>query len=241
MRSPSIQLKLFSDNDGLHESTGSVESLEGQLIEGAQEQEGQVPLSGEGEVWQDPEGRAEQEQDETELSLDGLDEKRLRSHVCGWLEPLYLRSLSERVQVKWNSRLQTTAGRAHYNESRIELNPRLIAVADLAEIERTLKHELAHLVAYERCAKVQRRRLQPHGREWREACEELGISGEARCHELALPGRRMQRKFSYACPACGEKIERVKRFRGYVACHACCRTHSGGRYDQRFQLVERRL
>lgn len=175
---------------------------------------------------------------DSELSLDGLDEARLLGHVRRWLEPLYLAGLSERVKVKWNSRLQTTAGRAHYGEECIELNPLLITVSDVVEIERTLKHELAHLVAYERCGKIQRRRLQPHGAEWQEACDDLGISGEARCHELELPGRRMQKQFVYDCPACGDKIERVKRFRGYIACYACCKQHSKGKYDQRFRLVE---
>jgi len=114
-------------------------------------------------------------------------------------------------------------------------------MSDIVEIERTLKHELAHLVAYERCGKVQRRRLQPHGAEWQEACDDLGISGEARCHELELPGRQVRRQFVYDCPACGDQIERVKRFRGHVACHDCCTQHSNGKYDQRFQLVETRL
>ncbi len=177
----------------------------------------------------------------SEISLEGLDERRLTAHVRGWLEPLFLRGLGERVRVKWNSRLQTTAGRAHYRESRIELNPLLITASGVAEIERTLKHELAHLVAYERCGKIQRRRLQPHGVEWQQACNDLGIPGEARCHELELPGRTVRRKFAYSCPACGETIKRVKRLKGHVACYACCRQHSHGRYDKRFALEERRL
>ncbi|MFK5922729.1 MAG: SprT-like domain-containing protein [Verrucomicrobiota bacterium] len=176
-----------------------------------------------------------------ELLLTGLDEACLTRHVASWLLPLQLAELMGGVHVKWNSRLQTTAGRAHYAESRIELNPRLIEIADLAEIEQTLKHELAHLVAYERCGKLQRRRLQPHGVEWREACVDLGISGEARCHELALPGRRIRRKFAYTCPACTAVIERVRKIKGYVSCYPCCRQYSAGRYDRRFQLLETRL
>src|ERR1700687_2873461 len=40
------------------------------------------------------------------------------------------------------------------------------------EIERTLRHELAHLLAQFR---VGRRRIAPHGAEWRRACRDLGI------------------------------------------------------------------
>lgn len=180
-------------------------------------------------------------EDWCELSMEGLDEACLTRHVADWLLPLQLSELRGGVYVRWNSRLQTTAGRAHYAESRIELNPRLKEIADLAEIERTLKHELAHLVAYERCGRSERRRLQPHGVEWREACADLGIAGESRCHELALPGRRMRRKFAYTCPACAAVIERVKRMKGYVSCYPCCKEYSSGGYDRRFQLVETRL
>ncbi len=182
-----------------------------------------------------------QMQQTSELSMAGLDEASLTQHVVDWLLPIQLAGLMGEVHVKWNPRLQTTAGRAHYAESRIELNPRLIEIADLAEIEQTLKHELAHLVAYERCGKLQRRRLQPHGVEWREACVDLGISGEARCHELALPERRIRRKFAYTCPACAAVIERVRKIKGYVSCYPCCRQYSAGRYDRRFQLLETRL
>jgi len=229
---PSVQLELFPEG----------ESIEAELPTPP----GDGTIVADGEIVAasptvSPEREEESSGPATELSLDGLDERRLTAHVCGWLEPLYLRGLGERVRVKWNSRLQTTAGRAHYQESRIELNPLLITVSDLAEIERTLKHELAHLVAYERCGKVQRRRLQPHGAEWQQACDDLGIPGEARCHELELPGRTVRRKFAYCCPSCGETIERVKRLTGHVACHPCCHRHANGRFDKRFALVERRL
>jgi len=224
----SIQLELFPVDEGLDEEAAP----------GNQEQTVQLPLR---DILRESPGEAEELESVSKLALDGLDEERLTGHVREWLEPLYLQGLSERVQVKWNSRLQTTAGRAHYEEDCIELNPLLISVADIAEIERTLKHELAHLVAYERCGKIQRRQLQPHGPEWQEACDDLGISGEERCHELELPGRQIRKRFAYACKFCGETIERVKRFKHQVACHTCCRQHSKGRYDQRFQLVERRL
>lgn len=228
MKPPSIQLELFPVDEGPDEKAAADQHLRDDLL---QEEEVLLVSPDEEEAL----GR------DSELSLDGLDEVSLLGHVRRWLEPLYLRGLSERVKVKWNSRLQTTAGRAHYGEDCIELNPLLITLSDVAEIERTLKHELAHLVAYERCAKIQRRRLQPHGAEWQEACSDLGISGEARCHELELPGRRMRRRFAYACPACSSTIERVKRFKGYVACYDCCRQHSNGRYDKRFALVEKPL
>jgi len=243
MMPPSIQLELFPVDEGLDDEAAPFgQGYNGQLTpedrESAVQSQEQGILQGSDE---EPDEKAGDRVPVSELAMDGLDVERLTCLVREWLEPLYLTELGKRVRVKWNSRLQTTAGRAHYEEDCIELNPLLITVSDIAEIERTLKHELAHLVAYERCGKVQRRRLQPHGPEWQEACDDLGISGEARCHELELPGRQMRRRFVYDCPVCGDQIERVKRFRGHVACYDCCQKHGNGKYDQRFQLVETRL
>jgi predicted SprT family Zn-dependent metalloprotease len=150
---------------------------------------------------------------------------------------LDLENLAERVQVGWNSRLQTTAGRAWWPDAVIELNPKLKGVGD-EELWRTVRHELAHLVAYERAG---RRRIAAHGDEWRIACRELGIPGERAVHALPFGGRKVARKFAYTCGNCEESFERVKRFRSPVACHACCRQHADGIFDERFLLVERKL
>jgi predicted SprT family Zn-dependent metalloprotease len=132
--------------------------------------------------------------------------------------------------------MRTTAGRAHYEAMRIELNPGLINLPGIdghAEVDRTLRHELAHLVAYLRAGG---RRIDPHGAEWRRACSDLGIPGESRCHSLPFAARQIERKYLYLCPACGVEVPRVRKFRRPVACYSCCRKHSGGRYDDRFRL-----
>src|ERR1700736_2056427 len=48
------------------------------------------------------------------------------------------------VRVEWNARLKNCAGCANYREKLISLNPHL-RDHGLAEIDRTLRHELAHL------------------------------------------------------------------------------------------------
>src|SRR5438034_9378866 len=62
------------------------------------------------------------------------------------------------LRVEWNSRLKTAAGRADYRQKLISLNPLLVAHPE--EIERTLRHELAHILAQFRAG---RRRISPHG------------------------------------------------------------------------------
>lgn len=137
--------------------------------------------------------------------------------------------------------MRTAAGRAFAKDWRIELNPRLQDLPDgdrEAELRATFLHELAHLVAFARAGK---RRIQPHGPEWREACGDLGIAGEDRCHALDFQPRRLARRFAYACPHCEAVVQRVRRLRRRVACYACCRQHAGGRFDARFQLRETRI
>ena len=145
-------------------------------------------------------------------------------------------SLAERVAVRWNRRLTTTAGLARYTQAEVSLNPRLREFPD--EIDRTLRHELAHLLAHERAG---RRRIAAHGPEWRQACADLGIPGESRCHNLPLPRRQLARAHTYRCPGCAFVLRRarpVDRRRRRLACQECCRRYAGGRFDARFEFVK---
>lgn len=139
--------------------------------------------------------------------------------------------IADELRVEWNSRLKTAAGRADYREKLISLNPRL--VEHVTEIDRTLRHELAHILAQFRAG---RRRILPHGDEWRQACVDLGIADEKRCHNLPFPARTYVARFVYRCPKCCQDFPRVRRLHRAVSCLACCRKHSGGEFDPRFRL-----
>ncbi len=132
--------------------------------------------------------------------------------------------------------MQTTAGRAWWPDRAIELNPKLRELP-VEELWRTLKHELAHLVAFERAG---RRRIEPHGPEWQTACNDLGIPGEKAFHTLPFKRRRMRRNYTYVCPNCFSVLRRVKPIQRQVACYACCRKHNGGSYHARFRLIEQK-
>jgi len=140
--------------------------------------------------------------------------------------------LSLPVQVKWNARLKTCAGRADSRTKLISLNPRL-REHGAAEIDRTLRHELAHLLAQFRAG---RRRILPHGVEWRAACRDLGIGDETRCHNLPFPVSKRAPRFIYKCPNCRHDFPRVRRIRRTVACLACCRAHNHGQFNGKFRL-----
>lgn len=155
------------------------------------------------------------------------------THQCqDLLRGLDLEGAAGLVRVCWNARMRSTAGYASYPAWRIDLNPRLRDFE--GQVERTMKHELAHLIAYHRAG---RRRIEPHGAEWRRACAELGIPDESACHTLPLPRRQVRRRFTYACAACGLIVHRVRKFQRQTACRECCARHNGGQYDARFRFI----
>ena len=147
------------------------------------------------------------------------------------LRSLGAKRIATELRVEWNSRLKTAAGRADHRQKLISLNPRL--VEHPAEIDRTLRHELAHILAQFRAG---RRRISPHGSEWQQACRDLGIAGEKRCHTLPFPAKRYTPRFIYRCPNCRRDFPRVRKIKRTVACLACCRAHNGGEFDVRFRL-----
>ena len=153
------------------------------------------------------------------------------------LTALDAEKLAREVRVEWNARLFSAAGRADSRRNLISLNPRL-RDHDAAEIDRTLRHELAHLLAQFRAG---RRRIPPHGAQWRRACRDLGIADEARCHTLPFPVQQRARRFLYRCSRCGKEFARVRRIKRAVACLECCRKFNRGKFDPkaRLRLVEK--
>ena len=159
--------------------------------------------------------------------------RHMEIEARGWADRFQLPRLSSQVTLRWHARLRTTAGLARLDCAVILLNPRLLAFPQ--ELTRTFLHELAHLVAH---ARNPRRMIDPHGPEWRQACRDLGLPDEKRCHTLPLAApRRVERKYVYHCPECRREVRRVRPFRRAEACLTCCRAHAGGHYDRDFRFV----
>jgi SprT protein len=163
--------------------------------------------------------------------LRGRRDPDLETQAQQLLRSLGAGRIATKLRVEWNSRLKTAAGHADYRQKLISLNPRLVERP--AEIDRTLRHELAHILAQSREG---RRRISPHGPEWRQACRDLGIADEKRCHTLPFPAKRYAPRFIYRCPNCRRDFPRVRKIKRTVACLACCRAHNGGEFDVRFRL-----
>ena len=160
----------------------------------------------------------------------------LEANVCEILSALGADELARAIHVEWNARLFSAAGRADSRRNLISLNPRL-REHDAAEIDRTLRHELAHLLAQFRAG---RRRIPPHGAAWRKACRDLGIADEARCHTLPFPVKQRARRFLYRCSRCGKDFPRVRPIKRAIACLDCCCKFNGGKFDPsaRLRLVK---
>jgi predicted SprT family Zn-dependent metalloprotease len=162
------------------------------------------------------------------------DDAALTAQARELLRALGCEELAASVRVRWNPRMSTTAGLAVYQHCLVTLNPKLSQFG-AAEMDKTLRHELAHLLARHRAG---RRRIAPHGAEWKRACADLGLPGEKRCHDLPLPRRKVLARHIYRCPVCKQDIRRVRPFHRRVACLDCCRAHNRGRYHDRFRLVK---
>ena len=162
----------------------------------------------------------------------GLNRDILLEKLCGQLLRT-ARCPKLQVAVVWRPRLRTTAGLACWHTKTISLNPKLIEVSP-SEVQRTLRHELAHFLAQCRAG---RRHIAPHGPEWRQACRDLGMPNESRCHDLPLKRIRFERKYFYACRECGTTLARVHAMRRRVACLKCCRRHNEGKYHERFRFM----
>lgn len=169
----------------------------------------------------------------------GRRDPELEARCHELLVALGMVAMTKKLHVVWNARLRSSAGFASYPAWRIELNPKLQEFD--GQVERTLKHELAHLIAFQRAGHT---RIEPHGAEWRRACRDIGIPDERAHHHLPLPRNEVKRNFTYVCVSCGLVVRRVRKFRRYSACRTCCSKHGDGSYDERFrfeQVTDRNL
>jgi predicted SprT family Zn-dependent metalloprotease len=168
----------------------------------------------------------------TRSSHSGERDTILEEKARHLLEP-YAPNLAARVTILWNRRLRTSAGLARYQSWEVILNPKLQQISE-EEVDKTLRHELAHLLAFDRAPG---NKIAPHGAEWRQACIDLGIPSECRTHQIPFVRHRQQRRFFYRCPSCSARLRRVRKPRRKIACLACCRKYAGGRYEERFRFI----
>jgi predicted SprT family Zn-dependent metalloprotease len=126
--------------------------------------------------------------------------RKIRNRLAGEF-PEYRDKLMQ-VCISINPRLRVTAGRAWWQQQRIEINPHLYKRPenwhDLAD---TVVHELAHILADKK---------EGHGKQWRAIAKKLGGNGK-RCHTLKTTGLA-RKKYQVICLKCA-KILRIGAIR----------------------------
>ena len=155
--------------------------------------------------------------------LDRIFEEINADHFDGKLKPPIF---------SWNPRLRTSAGRfipgsrKYFRTVRpvIEVASYLLKEEESDRLIRdTLAHEMIHYWLWDR------RRPYGHTPEFLKKMREMGVS-----RYNPVPKQRPYR-YLYVCSACDREFPARKRL-GVLACASCCKTHSGGRFDPRFQL-----
>jgi predicted SprT family Zn-dependent metalloprotease len=140
-----------------------------------------------------------------------------------------LRSFSGELplpEIRWNSRLKTSAGRFIPDRSRsiIEVATYLREEPNAEHLIRdTIGHEMIHFWLWER------RMPYGHTPEFHRKMEEIGVS-----RYNSVP-RHRPFKYCYECGSCGQRIFTRKSIRR-AACAACCNAYNGGEFHSRFQL-----
>ncbi len=127
-------------------------------------------------------------------------EARLEARACEFFATWGLLDRLAHVEVIWNRRLRTTAGRALPKRLQIQLNPRLLARVP-AQLDEVLAHEAAHLAT----ALVHGVGVPPHGPQWADFMAQLGLPPRT-THDFPVDGLRAQRSyFLHHCHNCGDR------------------------------------
>lgn len=123
--------------------------------------------------------------------------------------------LSGAARLEWR-RFRASAGRAHYEERLILLSSMLLT--DVDRLERTLKHEYAHLLAFDRHGRAGA----GHGAAWRRAMADLGLPPVVR-HDYPTDRNQPRQAVTYRCQRCGSALIRKRRLpRRRMFVHASC-------------------
>ena len=150
----------------------------------------------------------------------------------------YFEGFLEAPVLRWNSRLRSSAGRFIPGSRRFFLEaPPVIEIAKYlleenecaALVADTLGHEMIHYWLWVR--------RQPYGHTpafW----DKMTLMGVSRYN--TVPRARPYR-YIYRCSSCAHEFFARKKL-GDLACAACCKQFSGGKFDSRFKLfLERQL
>lgn len=115
-------------------------------------------------------------------------------------------------------RARTRFGCCNYRDRVISLSRLLTERNELAEVQETLLHEIAHALVGAGAG---------HGPVWKRKAVEIGCSG-ARCHSADMP----QGQWQASCSGCGRTYYRHRQPKRNYSCGQCSNS-----YNPQYQLV----
>jgi len=158
----------------------------------------------------------------------------LRPQVVRWAQLWGLPGLADEVTVEFSRRFRRSLGLCWPSEARIRLAA-FLQEGDPALLDEVLCHELAHVAAYRlhgSRTRLRRRRIRPHGPEWKALMVQAGYEARARFREeafgLSAPSRAPRARWEHRCPACGA-VRMAGRSVPQWRCAACWKGGRSGR------------
>jgi len=152
---------------------------------------------------------------------DMTDAEKLFRNVVTYAD-IVIRDAQSRgfIDGDWTAELDNAkcrAGACHYGREEITLSKVWMVHADLAEIENTILHELAHACTFENSSE------HGHGEEWKNWCGKIGMTRIERCTDR--PSEMPKGKYEAWCPTCeqpkGYRWRLNKNIRRYSLCSDC--------------------
>jgi len=128
----------------------------------------------------------------------------MRSYATSFIDELLnkakcsfpILTLKSYPTIKWTLRGGTVAGTAKPEKWEVLLHPGYYKKYGQKYLDRTVVHEIAHLITYAVYGRVK-----PHGKEWKYVMKTLGVKNIKRCHNYDPTGlvNRMKKEYVYSC------------------------------------------
>jgi predicted SprT family Zn-dependent metalloprotease len=154
--------------------------------------------------------------------------QRLRSHYHQVVDDKFDGILPRDFRIVFNPYLRRLTGRITYSMRLIEISKFHFEKYGMKDAIATLEHELLHLYLH---------RLglpSGHNNHFKYYAEKKGIRVY---HENAYPRNRPSPyRWLYECPCCRRMVFRKRRVVQSLACGICCREHTDGSWDPRYEL-----
>lgn len=155
-------------------------------------------------------------------------------------------------RVVYNKR-GTTAGTANYREWVINLNPVLLMENIDTFIDRTVPHELAHLVVYQVYPEAyqtelvrtrtgyKRTKRDVHGSYWQEVMRKIGANDNRRCHSYDTTNSKVKKtvtKYEYRCTGCQQSMMVSAKRHSQLSANPRAVYHSACGRGSKLELVQ---